>query len=302
MQKMIAFLIALCADKGHSLSMIYTLRTLLLAGLIFSPAITSAHQPRIVEGSVITVTDPEISKAYYATLQGSPHVYHISSALPFHLYVNILVPDIVGQRTDVMAEVIDLAKSETPLAVLGGVKDTWKQFFEPFGYDSYLMASQYKVDARAGDYDVRVSSPNNDTMYSLAIGEIEMFDAKEGMHALAVIPAIKRDFFRESPVSFILSPFGFGEVLGLFLAAFLFGFAYRFFLKKFASKKAHGRTRNIGSADRWLRAALGVILFVIAITTTWSPLLLFASGFCFLEAIFSWCGLYAAMGRSSCPV
>lgn len=282
--------------------MTYTLRTLLLAALIFSPAMASAHQPRIVEGSAITVTDPEISKAYYATLQGSPHVYHISSATPFHLYVNILVPDIVGQRTDVVAEVIDLAKPEKPLAVLGGTQDTWKQFFEPFGYDSYLMGSEYSVDAKAGNYDVRVSSPKNDTTYSLAIGEIEMFDAKEGMHALTVIPQIKRDFFRESPVSFILSPFGFGQVLWLFVAAFIFGFAYRFLLKKFASKKAYGRPRNIGSADRWLRAGLGVILFVIAITTSWSPILLFASGFCFFEAIFSWCGLYAAMGKNSCPV
>lgn len=284
--------------------MSYAFKLSLFSTLLIVPGLTCAHQPRIVEDSIstITVSDPEISKAYYATLQGAPHVYRISSSTPFHLYVNILVPDIAGQRTDVTAEVFDAAKPEKPLAVLGGESDTWKPFFEPFGYDAYLMGSEYKIDAAAGDYDVRVSSPRNDTTYSLAIGEIEMFDAREGMHALSVIPQIKREFFRESPVSFLLSPFGFMKVFVLFLAAFVFGFAYRFALKKFASKKPHGRPRNIGSTDRWLRAALGGILFVVAITTTWNPLLLFASGFCFFEAIFSWCGLYAAMGRSSCPV
>jgi len=39
-----------------------------------------------------------------------------------------------------------------------------------------------------------------------------------------------------------------------------------------------------------------------AITTTWSPILIFFSGFAFFEAIFSWCGFYAAMGKNTCPV
>ena len=41
---------------------------------------------------------------------------------------------------------------------------------------------------------------------------------------------------------------------------------------------------------------------LLAITTTWSPILIFFSGFALFEAIFSWCGFYAAMGKNTCPV
>ncbi len=59
-----------------------------------------------------------------------------------------------------------------------------------------------------GNYEIRVSSQNNTSKYSLAVGEIEKFDFKETMNALSLVPKIKRDFFNESPVSFIASPFG----------------------------------------------------------------------------------------------
>ena len=35
---------------------------------IFIPVTALAHQPRIVEGTVINVKDPEVSKAYYGRL------------------------------------------------------------------------------------------------------------------------------------------------------------------------------------------------------------------------------------------
>jgi TM2 domain-containing membrane protein YozV len=60
--------------------------------------------------------------------------------------------------------------------------------------------------------------------------------------------------------------------------------------------------KNIGKSDRLLRAVIGAGLLLWAITTTWSPILIFFSGFAFFEAIFSWCGFYAAMGKNTCPV
>jgi hypothetical protein len=51
-----------------------------------------------------------------------------------------------------------------------------------------------------------------------------------------------------------------------------------------------------------LRLAIGVGLFLWAITTTWSPILIFFSGFALFEALFSWCGFYAALGKNTCPV
>jgi hypothetical protein len=88
----------------------------------------------------------------------------------------------------------------------------------------------------------------------------------------------------------------------MYLLAIIFGFAYRAVLRRAARGTVRAMGQNIGTSDRWVRFALGVGLLVWAITTTWSPLLLFFSGFCFFEAAFSWCGLYAAIGRTTCPL
>lgn len=283
---------------------IYKIIPLTLLGLfvfvsILAPNISLAHQPRIVESEATQVVDPEISKAYYATLTGSPHIYTIDSKVDFDLYVSILLPDIQSADKSTVAEVF---KGEKQIATLGGESVVWKTFFEPFGQSSYLDGGEYKAHVEAGVYTVKVSSQNNESKYSLAIGEIEAFDGKEGISALSIIPELKRDFFEESPITFIKSPFGWGLIVVMYLLAFLFGFLYRTILKKFAKGSVRGVAQNIGKPDRLLRLAIGVGLFLWAITTTWSPILIFFSGFAFFEAIFSWCGFYAAMGRNTCPV
>lgn len=276
-----------------------TLLALFAFMFVLAPSISLAHQPRIVESEATQVIDPEISKAYYATLTGSPHIYTIDSKVDFDLYVSILLPDIQSADKSTVAEVF---KGEQHIATLGGESAVWKSFFEPFGQSSYLDGGEYKARAEAGVYTVKVSSQNNESKYSLAIGEIEAFDGTEGTNALSIIPELKRDFFEESPITFIKSPFGWGLIVVMYLLAFLFGFIYRTILKKFAKGSVRGVAQNIGKPDRLLRLAIGVGLLLWAITTTWSPILIFFSGFAFFEAIFSWCGFYAAIGRNTCPV
>jgi len=263
------------------------------------PTIASAHQPRIVTENPTIVTSPEVSKAYYGKLSGEPAVYTIISDKAFALYVGVLVPDILGQKKDVSAA---LLKDGRQIALLDGTNIEWKKFFEPFGNDTYWQGPEYKAQADAGTYEIHVSSAQNDSKYSIAIGEIEAFDFKETLNALTLIPQIKKDFFNKSGVDFILSPFGWGLIVIMFVLAFIFGFVYRMLLKKFARNTIHGAGKNISNKDRTIRVVIGVILLLIAITTSWSPWLLFFSGFAFFEAIFSWCGLYAALGKNSCPI
>jgi len=273
--------------------------SILAIGVFVLPSPASAHQPRLVETSEITVVDPAVSKAYYGKLVGEPAVYTISADKPFALYVGVLVPDIAGQKKDVSAVIL---KEGEEIALLEGLGFEWKQFFEPFGNDTYWQGPEYKAQADAGTYEIRVWSSNNDSKYSLAIGEIEAFDFKETVNALTLIPQLKKDFFNKSPVDFILSPFGWGLIVIMFVLAFIFGFIYRTILKKFARNTTRGASKNIGKKDRMIRVVIGVALLLIAITTTWSPWLLFFSGFAFFEAIFSWCGFYAALGKNTCPV
>ena len=278
---------------------LYKIIPLTLVAFFLIPTLASAHQPRLVESEATQVIDPEISKAYYATLTGSPHTYTIDSPVDFDLYVGILVPDIKSADKSTVAEIF---KGDVKVATVGGSDASWKSFFEPFGQSSYLDGGEYKARAEAGVYTITVRSQNNDSKYSLAVGEIEAFDGAEGMNALSIIPELKREFFEESPISFIKSPFGWGLIVVMYLLAGIVGLLYRAILKKFAKSSPRGVVKNIGKPDRLLRFIIGVGLLLWAITTTWSPILIFFSGFAFFEAVFSWCGFYAAMGKNTCPV
>ena len=273
----------------------------ILAIFVFIPVIVFAHQPRITSGDITIVKDPEISKAYYSQLAGKPQVYRISASAPFDLYVNVLVPDIQGQLKDVSAVIIKNGNTAKPLAVLQGIDFNWEKFFEPFGYDTYWKGPEYKARATAGEYEIRVSSSHNDSKYSLAIGEIEAFNINESVNALKVIPELKQSFFNESPMNFILSPFGWGYILIMYILAFVVGFIYRLIAKRIV-RKTGGTRKNIGISDRLIRVMIGLILLLWAITTSWNPILLFISGFCIFEAIFSWCALYHAIGKNTCPI
>ena len=277
---------------------LYKIIPLTLVAIFLIPVLASAHQPRIVESEATQVMDPEISKAYYATLADSPHTYTIDSSDDFDLYVGILVPDIKSADKSTTAEIF---KGDIKVATIGGSDALWESFFEPFGQSSYLDGGEYKARAEAGVYTVTVRSQNNDSKYSLAVGEIEAFDRGEGMNALSIIPELKRDFFEESPISFIKSPFGWGLIIVMYLLAGIVGLLYRSILKKFAKNSPRGADHNIGKFDRLLRFAIGVGLLLWAILTSWSPILIFFSGFTMFEAIFSWCGFYAVLGKSTCP-
>jgi hypothetical protein len=279
-----------------------TISFAILLFLVFAPSIALAHQPRLTENRQTLVPEPEISKAYYAKLMGEPDTYIIESATPFDLYVNVLVPDTVGQKKDVSAAVIKDGQTDTPLATIGGVDADWEQFYEPFGVSTYWRGPEYKARAEAGRYEVRVWSSNNDSKYSLAIGEGEFFDSKEIWNALRLVPKIKSRFFEESPASFIKSPFGYGLIILMYIFAGIALLILRAVMKLVRKDAPRGGRKNIGTGDRLFRLGIGIALLLWAITTSWNPLLIFLSGFALFEALFSWCGLYATLGKNTCPV
>lgn len=280
---------------------LYKIFILLVAVLFLAPAAVLAHQPRMVHSRQTQVLDPEVSKAYYGQLTGEPDVYTFTATAPFDLYVNVLVPNSPGQEKSVSAQVL---KNGAEVVSLQAEGFAWKAFHEPFGNDNYFMGPEYKARADAGQYEVRVSSPGNTSKYSLAIGETEAFNFTESYNAVRVIPQLKKTFFNVSPATFLFSPFGAGFILIMFALAFVFGFAYRWLVRKLVKAKPGTRPagKNINTSGRLLRAGIGLALLLIAIFTTWHPLLLFASGFCFFEAIFSWCIYNQLLGKNSCPI
>lgn len=59
--------------------------------------------------------------------------------------------------------------------------------------------------------------------------------------------------------------------------------------------------KNIGTADRLVRLAIAVVLFIYA-WWAWSWLALLFGLFTLYEAIASWCVLYQLIGKNTCPI
>jgi len=252
--------------------------------LVSCPLKVLAHQPRLVEMGIINLTEPEISKAYYGNLSGKPQIYTISTSSPIDLYVNILVPLIEGPEKNVTVKIF---KGEQPMGILSPKKDDWKKFFEPFGQSMYWKGPEFKVRAEAGKYKITVESTENNIRYVLATGEIEAFDGPESLNAILLIPKLKKDFFEESPISFILSPLGWGYVLLLQLLVILTGFVISKILNisriKFQTKYFQSSAKNIIICGVFF----WVTILFFAIQTSWHPLLIMMSGLALFIALIS---------------
>ena len=249
--------------------------------MLLSAGPAVAHQPVVVDSDTTEVVDPEISKAYYGVLSGAAHTYVITSDAEFDLYVGILVPDSETPKQDVKAEIF---RGDELVETLGGVDAEWVTFYEPFAQNTYLDGGEFRLRAAPGVYSVRVSSPDNASKYSLAIGEIEYFGLEDRANALAVLPGIQQEFFGLSAYELIGTRYGLINLLVIYAAALIAALLYTVTLRRPLVRLIGGSLRGI---DKRFRVAAAVVLFAVAITTTWSPLLLFASGVLLFEALLS---------------
>jgi hypothetical protein len=253
-----------------------------LAGLmLLSAGPALAHQPVVVDSDTTEVVDPEISKAYYGVLSGAAHTYMITSEVEFNLYVGILVPDSETPKRDVKAEIF---RGDELVETLGGIDAEWVTFFEPFAQNTYWDGGEFRLSAAPGVYSVRVSSPDNASKYSLAIGEIEYFGLEDRANALAVLPGIQQQFFGLSAYELIGTRYGLINLLVIYAVALVAALLYRLILRRTLVRLIGGRVQGI---DKRIRMAAAFVLFAVAITTTWSPLLLFASGLLLFDVLFS---------------
>ena len=151
----------------------------------------------------------------------------------------------------------------------------------------YWKGPEFKVRADAGKYKIHVQSTEKSIRYVLATGETEAFDGLESLRAILLIPELKKNFFKESPFSFIFSPLGWGYILVLQLLVILVGFVISKILNisriKFQTKFFQRFAKHIMvySIFFW------VALLCFAIQTSWHPLLITMSGLALFMAIIS---------------
>ncbi|MFC1501601.1 DUF2892 domain-containing protein [Elusimicrobiota bacterium] len=282
---------------------------------LFVPGILLAHNPRIVKENITEINNPEVSQAFYGELRGKEAEFIINSEVEFRLYAGVLVPDIKNVNTDIMAEIYRFKdeKKET-LAFLDGSRHEWKPYYEEYAQDNYLWGPEYRADnssdekdikgrlVPAGNYRVKVYSPSNLGKYVLVVGFLEAWSPKDIIKALIDVPPLKLKFFEEPVLKVLLSTFGLAYIIFLYLLAGITDLAYRFILQRLSQNSNRRLKKNIGTTDRLFRAAIGIGLLIWAVMTSWSPILIFLSGFVIFESIFSWCGLYAALGKNTCPL
>ena len=144
----------------------------ILSILIIFPAF--AHLPQIINSQkeIKSIIDPEVSRAFYATLQGKPHVYHIQSGKDFLLYVSLLVPKSSNPGGRYSARIY---KEDKLLAFLDSKSVTWEEMYEPYAGDYYYSGPEFKKPVKAGNYSIEVFSQDNLGKYVLAVGEKEVF-------------------------------------------------------------------------------------------------------------------------------
>lgn len=177
----------------------------LFLGLVTTPAI--AHQPVLAPvgqssaEAPIEVKEPEVSKAFFGQLTGTPAWYRIKSDTPFRFYAGITVPKIEGcpLRTRFSVDLLDAGRNV--LASADGEAFEWWPWFEEFGKKWYWVGPELGKDFRsttglpAGTYFVRVSNAANQGRYVLAIGDEESFPVDVVIRTLIILPGINRDFW-----------------------------------------------------------------------------------------------------------
>lgn len=111
------------------------------------------------------------------------------------MYISIVVPDLSGQRTDFVVDIIE--GNDAIYTRMNGSKFTRTPFHEEFAGDDYLKGPEWEQEVGAGDYTIIVSNTANQGKYSLAIGKIESFPADEILKTFSALPQLKTQFFNK---------------------------------------------------------------------------------------------------------
>lgn len=179
----------------------------------------SAHQPNYVDKQItIADNEPEISKAYYGELTGTPAEYTIISKNNFSMYASILSPDIVGAQKNYQVQILD--SSNTVVATLNNPLVTWQHWYETFGGDWYWQGPEFKQDFPGGTYKVVVTNANNKGKYVLAIGEVESFPVSKTLHTVSELYKTKTEFFGKPWYSIFGGAIGKGLLVFVLLVFF----------------------------------------------------------------------------------
>ncbi len=189
------------------------MRSLFFVALFLgSVSFAEAHVPVLVEQTslhdIVTIEEPEISHAFYGTMNSFPHTYEIRSKTPFHLFVQVLMPDIASSKNNVSGIIIkETGKGGRveEVARLLARDAMWDTFYEPIGADSYRTGGTFERDVEPGVYRIEVSTPDNLDKYVLVVGKNEDSSEIGYFETIRRIAGVKA-FYGRSKIFVVLSP------------------------------------------------------------------------------------------------
>ena len=186
--------------------------SLFIGGLVAAgiSLIAAAHQPilaidgRYSREQPFEIREPEISKAIYSELTGSPHFYRIHSDEPFNFYVGLTKPKLENCPLGKSFSFELLDETFVPITQMDGSTFDWWPWFEEFGRKWYWVGPEMGENFRhtkifeAGTYYIRVSNKSNRGHYVLAVGDIESFPVGVMARMLRDLPKINRIFWKNA--------------------------------------------------------------------------------------------------------
>jgi len=255
-----------------------------------------AHKPELVSeysSKKILVERPEVSKAYYGVFDSAVRMqeFVIESDTEFELYANFLLPVNENSLMD-KRMTMQIFKSDELLSVLLGEEHEWTEFFEPFGYDEYLMGPEFESQVEPGRYKIVLSMDEGVELvdgevnsYSVAIGKIEDFGFEETIDTYRLIPKIKSQIFDKTGADFVLSPLGAFLVLILVVFGFLSGYLIRFLYSVLGIAANCGINKN----GRVLRGFVAVLILFLSLFFGFNKTGFFISGLVLFESVKGFC-------------
>tara|TARA_Y100000590_G_scaffold393329_1_gene471539 strand:- start:8757 stop:9440 length:684 start_codon:yes stop_codon:yes gene_type:complete len=149
------------------------------------------HQPKLIYNTPsysnpYIIEDPEISKAFYGSLNGESHYFKIHSENQFLFYAGILSPKRNNEKNLWLSiDVID--QNGDMVFQANGSNFNWEAWYEPYARDWYWKGPEIGKDTdrefktsfplEGGTYFIKVFNDKNFGHYSLAVGELEFFGA-----------------------------------------------------------------------------------------------------------------------------
>lgn len=170
-----------------------------------------AYAPEVVVQKslldVSKITNPTLAQTFFGALAEFPHTYEIIATEPFHLFVQISVPNIESSA-DILSGIIIKEPSGKgrveEIARLPAQSATWDSSYEWWSGDSYRKGPSFEKDLGPGTYRIEVNTPNNREKYILQVGtENEMVFGY--FETVRRIVAVKK-FFEKSPLRVVESP------------------------------------------------------------------------------------------------